>query len=588
VPPSLLDAWVASTGISEQLKRAGQARLEHASNFFEELQKLHSEDAIRGAFVAGGTDESRTNAHDLTLLLLDRLIRSLRKDLAHSDAEPLLGWVLLVGEFSEDPALCEAHARFLAGLGALARNVATTANQAFLAAMELYKALEAPLLTVAAVHYGLGDAAADLDDAEAAVREYDLALANIPKAGAVYASWHDLVNARKVGSDARKSFVDALVAASEHATRAALIDRAAPELRRDALRTLRSRAVENAARGNPAICIAAARALDQVAGSLDEPANGLRQIAELCVSRKNLEMAEALLRDILETNPADPEAELELANVLSDRGRFDESISILLGLIARDPHNARAHRQLGGVYMHQDNLQQAREYLERAVELDPNDAMATTLLAGLPQPARSGIVLDRDTKTIFVPEELATADPTAFSLQMTAAIIAALPEEEQEQALSDVASRQGAEYAGKIARALGRSSSPSPAEQHLEAAERLFGRREIPAAMAEYVQALRLDPNLAFAFVGLGDCHFQQGSFHLAAACFEEALEIHPTAMTWRFLSDAYAHVGRLDKAIETCRKSIEADPNYQPARQQLEFLIGAKSARDVSKLEPQ
>jgi hypothetical protein len=91
----------------------------------------------------------------------------------------LLGWLILVAEFTKYAAFSQAHARFLSGLLALAEGDANAAQQSFRASMEFYQAVDAPLLAVATAHCGLGDAATDLDDADMAAREYDSALSNV-------------------------------------------------------------------------------------------------------------------------------------------------------------------------------------------------------------------------------------------------------------------------------------------------------------------------------------------------------------------------------------------------------------------------
>ena len=95
MPVSLLDAWIAGTGIPELLSRASHTALADASHLLENLQKLDSEDAIRKAFTSGSMPESDTRAYDLTLLLLDTIIRRLQGEPVHPRAEPC--WV---GSFS--------------------------------------------------------------------------------------------------------------------------------------------------------------------------------------------------------------------------------------------------------------------------------------------------------------------------------------------------------------------------------------------------------------------------------------------------------------------------------------------------------
>jgi len=55
-------------------------------------------------------------------------------------------------------------------------------------------------------------------------------------------------------------------------------------------------------------------------------------------------------------------------------------------------------------------------------------------------------------------------------------------------------------------------------------------------AIADYTQAIRIDPNLASAFSNRGNVHFFRGDFDLAIADHEAVLRInpsHPHARQW-------------------------------------------------------
>ncbi len=54
-----------------------------------------------------------------------------------------------------------------------------------------------------------------------------------------------------------------------------------------------------------------------------------------------------------------------------------------------------------------------------------------------------------------------------------------------------------------------------------------------------------------------------QGDFPRAIALYTESIEIYPTAEAYTFRGWAYRFLGRIDEAIEECKKAIEVDPAF-------------------------
>jgi Tfp pilus assembly protein PilF len=53
------------------------------------------------------------------------------------------------------------------------------------------------------------------------------------------------------------------------------------------------------------------------------------------------------------------------------------------------------------------------------------------------------------------------------------------------------------------------------------------------------------------------------GDLEEAVALFTQSLELRPTAEAYTFRGWAYSFAGRLDEAIEECRKAIATDPGF-------------------------
>lgn len=54
-----------------------------------------------------------------------------------------------------------------------------------------------------------------------------------------------------------------------------------------------------------------------------------------------------------------------------------------------------------------------------------------------------------------------------------------------------------------------------------------------------------------------------EGEFELAVSLYKKSISLHPTAEAYTFLGWTYRYQGKLDQAIEECRKAIATDPNF-------------------------
>jgi Tfp pilus assembly protein PilF len=55
----------------------------------------------------------------------------------------------------------------------------------------------------------------------------------------------------------------------------------------------------------------------------------------------------------------------------------------------------------------------------------------------------------------------------------------------------------------------------------------------------------------------------QQGDLELAAQFYKRSIELHPTAKAHTFLGWTYHYQGKVDEAIDECKKAIAIDPAY-------------------------
>ena len=57
--------------------------------------------------------------------------------------------------------------------------------------------------------------------------------------------------------------------------------------------------------------------------------------------------------------------------------------------------------------------------------------------------------------------------------------------------------------------------------------------------------------------------HQMKGELDQAVALYKESIELFPTAEAHTFLGWTYSFQGRLDMAIDECRKAIDVDPDF-------------------------
>lgn len=107
---------------------------------------------------------------------------------------------------------------------------------------------------------------------------------------------------------------------------------------------------------------------------------------------------------------------------------------------------------------------------------------------------------------------------------------------------------------------------PSPGQSHYDQAFAHQSRGELERAIAEYSEAIQLDPKYAAAWYNRGGAYKAKGDLDRAIADYDKSLLIEQNAAGFNDRGLAYAGKGDLDRAIVDYSEAIRIDGKYDPA----------------------
>ena len=229
------------------------------------------------------------------------------------------------------------------------------------------------------------------------------------------------------------------------------------------------------------------------------------------------------------------------ARKLSQRGKYDEAISLLQPMAARTPKPAGISKELGTVYYKKGDYLKAAEYLKQAAADDPNDKEAVQLL-GL-----SYYLAGRPAEAIPYLEKVQTWYPRANVDAAYILGVSYIQAQDYPQArkafakMFDVPADSGASY--------------------LITARMLFRQEFIPIAEDYSQKAIAADPKLPLAHQLLGEIHLFTSKIPEAINDFQQELAINPAYPPALYkLADAYSRVQKYDEAERLLQRSIWLD----------------------------
>src|SRR5260370_4896366 len=146
---------------------------------------------------------------------------------------------------------------------------------------------------------------------------------------------------------------------------------------------------------------------------------------------------------------------------------------------------------------------------------------------------------------------------------------------------------------GDVAYAQRRGKAPRKSESRaaglVDEADKMAADRKWPEAIDAYKLAIRLDPNYAPAYGGLGDAYLNSGNSEQALAAYKEQVRFAPNdAMAQYDLGYFYNAMGRYGEAFAPLVKATSIDPTFAEAFYGIgyAYLRGADFEKSISFLK--
>jgi protein O-mannosyl-transferase len=210
-------------------------------------------------------------------------------------------------------------------------------------------------------------------------------------------------------------------------------------------------------------------------------------------------------------------------------GHWRDSVSLYEHMLVATDENYAAHYLLGNEFLKRNRPNDAIEQLRQAVKIEPRSGRAHYYL---------GVAL----QTIQRPDEAAREYQTSLALN------------------------ERFNFA------------------HLNLGTILLSRRQFADAQREFERAVELEPDDARAMANLAAVAFEGGDSSKAIDYARRALRIDSSlSLCRRLLIVALQKEGRLEEAIEECRRLVEASPKDAQARSQLEQLLARQRGARAS-----
>ena len=260
-----------------------------------------------------------------------------------------------------------------------------------------------------------------------------------------------------------------------------------------------------------------------------------------------LRQAEALCREMLETQPGNANVMHLLGVVMHQTGEIEAAVEVIARAVAVEPGHAEAHCNLGAMLREVGRLDDAVASCRKAIALKPNYAAAHNNL-GVALRARGEFG-----EAVAALRRAVALAPTSAEAHSTLGV-----------ALYDQGKIEEAVASCRKAVAL----APDHPGAHNNLGNVLVEQGEYDEAAAAYQRTIALKPDHAEAHACLGNVLIKQGRHEEAVACHQKAVALDPNSAGMRYsLGKALIDRGSLDEGRAAFEGVLAIDPGHADAR---------------------
>ena len=270
------------------------------------------------------------------------------------------------------------------------------------------------------------------------------------------------------------------------------------------------------------------------------------ELGRLELAKGDLQSAQKWLESALDLQPELVEARGNLAMLYAKKGDLTSAEKLLRQTVEDDTNYKEGHLNLGLILAQQNRKSDAEKELEKAVALAPKDPATLTTIGKAEVKmgkVAEGIGFLRQVADL-VPHMAAPHLDLALALSSSYNLPTALVE---------------ASEAVRLA--------PQSAVAHFYRGRVLFDLGRGKEAQPEFETACRLDAKMPEPRYFLALIEKQDGDYQRAANLFQATVELQPrNAMAWYMLGQSLEKLSETSKALTAWRKAIEVDSKFAQA----------------------
>jgi tetratricopeptide (TPR) repeat protein len=295
--------------------------------------------------------------------------------------------------------------------------------------------------------------------------------------------------------------------------------------------------------------------------------------------------AKSLVTQVIKLRPADETGYAMLGAIDARAGDCAGAVENYAKAPARVDGSAAALRQYAGCLVSLGRPAEAAPLLSRLIALQDNStnriALAHAQAAAKDRPSALTTLQpllgadSRDGAAFLFAAEIAEADNhTPQAVEWFRKAIEINPKDATAYlAFAEMSFNHGAFKVGADFLTLGIQQLPSEARLYLARGVLEEQMTQMDAALRDFEEAHRLDPQLSFAEDAMGMLFSQKQDSAAALALFAQQSQLHPDDPLLQYLyAEALSQVENADeklieKAIATAKRAVQLEPGYQPAR---------------------